>query len=75
MAQDIDDLPPMSGRMLREDGTVFNVADYLTDYPIATMHVRTTQPPDPGDGNFWLDPTGPTLRIWNGTAWNTVTIT
>ena len=73
MAQDINDLPPQSGRYLREDGTVYNLADDLSDRPIARMTVGTAAPANPQAGDFFYDTSGgPTLQIYDGAAWQNV---
>jgi hypothetical protein len=68
----IDDMAPASGRMLREDGTVVNVADLLSRAPMARMTVSAAAPTDPYTGDLWYNTAGPTLMIYNGTAWAAV---
>lgn len=72
MAQDINDLPPHSGRYLREDGTVYNLADDFSSRPIARMTVAAVAPADPQQGDLFYDTTGPTLQIYTGVAWANV---
>lgn len=72
MAQDINDLPPHSGRYLREDSTVYNFADDLSARPIARMTVAAAAPANPQQGDFFYDTTGPTLQIYTGAAWANV---
>jgi len=64
---EIDNLAPHSGRYLREDGTVYNLADDLSSRPLARMTVDTNPPSNPQIGDFFYD--GTTLKIYNGSSW------
>jgi hypothetical protein len=69
----IEQYAPASGRMLKEDGTVVNIADMLENAPLSRMKVGTVAPNDPSTGMMWYDTTGPkVLKIWNGTGWAVV---
>lgn len=73
MAAWLAKMPPASGRMLKENGDVFNLADFFASAGLARMTVAGTAPSSPAQGDFWYDTSvGTVLKIYNGATWDTV---
>lgn len=64
---DINNMDPMTGRVLKEDGTFINFGDLLAG--VAITRKSASPPLNPQSGDLWVDTAGPTLKIYSGGSW------
>jgi hypothetical protein len=68
----IDFAAPNSGRFMKEDGSIINIADMLTG--IVVVKKGATYTGTATDGALWVDTSGatPILKIYYSAGWHTV---
>ena len=75
MAYDIEEYAPSTGRMIKEDGEVVNIADFFADDPFARKFTGNSDPTvteTVSEGDFWFKSDTDQLYVYDGSAWDEI---